>query len=250
MERNPRVLVVDDEAYLREIIAFDLERAGYTVLQAANGREGLDIVKSETVDLVVSDVRMPSGDGIELLAEIRSLNPGRPGFVFITAYSDISSNEALHLGAEGFLRKPIERDELLEVVSQALIPCETRWSRTPIDYEEARLIKDPGLDVPGLERPGAGQIVLGQGGMFLAIKEDQPACYEIVQIDLTCPALKSGRLSGYGRVRWTRHESSEGFPAGAGIEFMWLDDSSRRDMMEFLAKNKPTAYVPLGGEKA
>jgi len=250
MERKPRVLVVDDEVYLREIIALDLERAGYTVLQAANGHEGLAVVRNEAVDLVVSDVRMPSSDGIELLGKIRSLDPGHPAFVFITAYSDISSNEALHLGAEAFLRKPIEKDELLEVVSQALIPREARWSRTSTDYDEARLIEDPSRDILGQERQGARQIVLGQGGMFLAIKADQPACYEIVQIDLTCPALKSGRLSGYGRVRWTRHEASEGLPAGAGIEFMWLEDVSRRDLVEFLAENKPTAYVPLGGEKA
>jgi CheY-like chemotaxis protein len=246
MDRKPQVLVVDDEVYLREIIALDLETAGYDVLQAANGTEGLSIVKQQPVDLVVSDVRMPSGNGIKLLEQIRSLDPGRPGFIFITAYADVSSTEALSLGAEGFLRKPVDKDELLEVVSQALVPREQRWSHPAADFEGAHVLADKPAVLPGERHAEAKQIVIGQGGMCLAMSHDQPACYEIVQLDLSCPALSSGRLSGFGRVRWARREASDGFAAGVGIEFLSLSDVCRRDIVDYLTRQKPTAYVPLG----
>jgi CheY-like chemotaxis protein len=247
MASKPQVLVVDDEVYLREIIALDLETAGYDVLQAGSGSEGIAVVKSKPVDLIVSDVRMPSGNGLQLLEQVRALDPGRPSFVLITAYADVSSDEALHLGAEGFLRKPIERDELLEVVSQALIPRETRWQCDPKDFEGARLIQDLDGDLLGEDPSQIMRITFGQGGMFLETKDDQPACYEIVQFDLACSALAGGRLAGYGRVRWTRRESRAGLPAGIGVEFLSLSDSSRRDVIAHLATHKPRAFVPLRG---
>src|SRR5690242_4496861 len=104
---NCSVLVVDDEADLREIIAFDFEAAGYNVREAHNGSEALEIVKKESIDAVVSDIRMPVMGGLELLKNLRKLNSNpSPVVVFVSGYSDVTPEEAYHFGSEGIFAKP------------------------------------------------------------------------------------------------------------------------------------------------
>src|SRR5690349_16439718 len=69
---QPKILVVDDEEDLRDIVAFDLDRVGYAVVQAGCGKDAAALLERETVDLVLSDVRMPNGNGLSLLATVRA----------------------------------------------------------------------------------------------------------------------------------------------------------------------------------
>jgi CheY-like chemotaxis protein len=111
------ILVVDDEADLREIIAEDIEMLGATVHSADSGRAAFEIAKRVCPHVIVSDVRMAGGDGIELLKSVRgsSLNP-QPAFFLITGFSDVTPDEAEKLGAQGMLSKPFNLKQLREMV--------------------------------------------------------------------------------------------------------------------------------------
>ena len=114
------VLVVDDEPLLRSAIAFDFKRRGCRVLEAATGSEAYEVVKANVIDAVVSDVRMPNGDGIELLKRISLLEGFKPVVVLLTGFADLTEADAIALGARGLLEKPIDRKLMMKVLEEAL----------------------------------------------------------------------------------------------------------------------------------
>jgi len=116
-----RVLVVDDEESIREIVASMLAAAGYVTRQASSGMEALNILNSgEEFDLMLSDLMMRDLDGIGLLEQTKTGYPDLP-VIMVTAVHDISvALAAIRNGAYDYLLKPFEREQLLAAVSRAL----------------------------------------------------------------------------------------------------------------------------------
>ena len=79
--KNTTILVVDDETGLRKALLFDFKRKGFNVLDAENGAVALEIIEKQKIDLVLTDVRMPRGGGIELLEKLKSRSPDSPAVV-------------------------------------------------------------------------------------------------------------------------------------------------------------------------
>jgi DNA-binding NtrC family response regulator len=114
------LLVVEDDAANREYLIEALADEGYHIEASPNGRAGLDRVKQGGVDLVVSDVRMPDLDGLDMLREIKAAEPA-PHVVIITAFGTIEqATRAIKLGAYDYITKPFEMDDLLHLVDRAL----------------------------------------------------------------------------------------------------------------------------------
>lgn len=114
------IAVFDDEEAQREALAGHLRNQGFEILTAANGRDGVELLRHNMVDLVLTDYRMPELDGIGVLQEARRLNP-EIEVVLLTAYSSVGSAvEAMHKGACHYLEKPIDLDELDAIVARAL----------------------------------------------------------------------------------------------------------------------------------
>jgi len=119
---NPtaRILVVEDDPDIRAILTRFLERRGYGVKVAADGAEALCVLEEEPVDLVLSDVRMPRMDGLELLAAVRQRDPDIQ-LVLMTAYSTVrDAVEAIQGGAADYVEKPIDFRRLERVLSNVL----------------------------------------------------------------------------------------------------------------------------------
>jgi two-component system response regulator HydG len=117
---KPRILVVDDEASARSGLAKLLGQEGYEVETAADGLLALEVLAERTPALIVSDLKMPNMDGMQLIAKVRETYPGIP-IVVATAFGEISSAvAAMRAGAEDYLTKPIEFDALLLIVERAL----------------------------------------------------------------------------------------------------------------------------------
>jgi DNA-binding NtrC family response regulator len=115
-----RVLVVDDERPQRDILQTILQAEGYETLSAGNGRQALQVVGSQPVDVVLTDLKMPDMNGLELLAELLRSQPGLC-VVLMTAHGTIDSAvEAMRRGAFDYLTKPLEKDELLLVLRRAM----------------------------------------------------------------------------------------------------------------------------------
>jgi CheY-like chemotaxis protein len=117
------VLIVDDEAPLRDVLRRSLERGGHSVVEAGNGKAALQVLSSDPVDLVISDVHMPEMDGLEFLMQMRREHPGLP-IITVTAGGSMSQDDVLTtasmLGAVAVLGKPFSPQEVLETVSQVL----------------------------------------------------------------------------------------------------------------------------------
>lgn len=115
------ILIIDDEKNIREGLAADFEMDGYDVRLAANGKEGLEIVKNEQIDLVVTDLRMPGGvSGEEVLRQITTKMPGIPVIVLTGHGSIDAAVKAMQNGAYDFLTKPLNLEQLETIVKKAL----------------------------------------------------------------------------------------------------------------------------------
>ena len=115
-----KILVVDDEQSMAQFLAIVLRKEGYQVSTVQNGRDALDKVKAEAFDVVITDVRMPGMDGIQLLQGIKKHDPGLP-VVIMTAYaSQQSAIDAVNLGAFQYLIKNAKNDEIKLIVRNAL----------------------------------------------------------------------------------------------------------------------------------
>jgi len=114
------ILIVDDEANLRKVLAAMLEREGYTVHAAEDGEQGLSILGCEPVDVVVTDLKMPAMDGMALLERIRERWPEIP-VLLTTAYGTVDTAvAALKAGAFDYITKPFEQEEILAIVAKAV----------------------------------------------------------------------------------------------------------------------------------
>ena len=115
-----QVLVVEDDAAMRDLLYDALTDEGYKVELAAGGRAGIDRVRQGGIDLVVTDVRMPDLDGLDALQELRALEPS-PHVIVITAFGSIETAiKAVKLGAYDYITKPFEIDVLTLAIDKAL----------------------------------------------------------------------------------------------------------------------------------
>lgn len=116
-----RALIVDDSSVMRKIAERALQQAGLdplVVLEAGSGTEGLDVLKTKQVDLILSDINMPSMDGLEFLRQIRTqkLAPGVPVVMITTESSEEHVKQAIQAGAQGYIRKPFTAEQVKERV--------------------------------------------------------------------------------------------------------------------------------------
>jgi len=120
---NASILVVDDEPILRDALKRLLSLDGYEVAVAKNGEDALGCIPRQGFDVIVSDLRMPGLSGLELLERSRAANP-RVGVILVTAYATVDAAvEALRLGANDFLLKPFEMEDLRRSVERVLKLC-------------------------------------------------------------------------------------------------------------------------------
>jgi two-component system response regulator PilR (NtrC family) len=119
-ERSLRVMIVDDEEVLRDVLEVVLRREGFDVVLAASGEEALNLLDGEEVDLIILDVMLPGISGIDTLRAIRISNPTLP-VVVITAFSSIDGAiEAMKFGAFHYIPKPFKNEEVVLTVNKAL----------------------------------------------------------------------------------------------------------------------------------
>ena len=116
-----RTLIVDDSSVMRKIVERSLRQAGLdsmVVFEAGSGTEGLEVLRNKQVDLILSDINMPSMDGLEFLRQVRAQNlaPGVPVVMITTESSEQSVKQAIQSGAQGYIRKPFTAEQVKERV--------------------------------------------------------------------------------------------------------------------------------------
>jgi two-component system chemotaxis response regulator CheY len=121
------ILIVDDSASLRQVVAIALNGAGYEVLQASDGQDALDKLRQlggQKIHLIVSDVNMPNMGGIEFVTEVKK-NPGykfAPVIMLTTEGNDAMKERGRAAGAKAWIVKPFNPTQLLNAVSKLILP--------------------------------------------------------------------------------------------------------------------------------
>lgn len=117
MPVEKRILLVDDDDTFRETLGKTLVKEGYHVTHANQSKVAKELIGLEEFDIVISDINMPGGSGIELMHHCKKVRPGLP-VVLITGFSDLKeTEEAYEMGARGFLPKPFKKEELFEILN-------------------------------------------------------------------------------------------------------------------------------------
>lgn len=117
-----KILCVDDSASIRQLVGLTLTTAGYSVIEAGDGQEALGKVQATDVNLIVTDLNMPTMDGLTMIRKLRQLPScrGVPIIFLTTESSDDKKREAKEAGATGWITKPFRQEQLLAVVKKLL----------------------------------------------------------------------------------------------------------------------------------
>jgi CheY-like chemotaxis protein len=241
------ILIVDDEADLRNTISFDFLRKGYNVLTASSGNGALKILSEKKVDLILSDVRMADGDGIELLNQVKSNNKtggDNPVVIFITAISDLSLNYAFEHGVDAVFPKPFDRVTLFDAVIAALQePPQNQQRKKPrVNYEAPVHIAFPKKQT-NIESVATN---IGLNGFFVPMPAPLPEVRDECDFFLQADANSFSHIHGKGIVRWVRaanENSAQNLSAGCGIEFAGLDENYQFQLLELINYIKTKSHT-------
>lgn len=198
---GPRILVVDDDDTIRFLLMDTLGALGYKTSGAANGEEALAKIGREEIDLVVTDIRMPKLNGVDLLKQIKDENPDLPVLI-ITAYNyTYTKDQALQSGADGFLAKPFRIGKIEEQIRSilknktakiAVVGDETKRILVADDDEVLRNMLVETLQTLGYEAVGVGD---GEEALLRIQKEE---------FDLAITDIRMPRLDGLAFLRKAR----------------------------------------------
>lgn len=244
--REPKevtILIVDDDAAFRNALVFDFKRRGFQVLHAENGKVAFELIKTQKVDIVLTDVKMPGGDGVDLLDRVKERSPILPVVMFITGFADISLEEAYDKGADAVFTKPFDRKSLMSAVIRAVSDKEEVWGaraseRIDVDFKIE-------LHFPALNHAIQGRVLnIGRGGIFVALSEHYPKVDVKTTFHIRFEHGTPQEISGSGIVRWIRAQHSSDRPAGCGIEFESFNDHCREQLIELINQSKTKAFIP------
>lgn len=122
MAEGKTVLVLDDSPSIRQVVRLTLSRAGYLIVEAADGVQALEKLATEHVDLIVSDLNMPKMDGLTFIARLRELPEGKfvPVIMLTTESDDEKKLVAKNLGVQAWFVKPFEPEKLVSIVKRLI----------------------------------------------------------------------------------------------------------------------------------
>jgi DNA-binding NtrC family response regulator len=207
---SERILIVDDEDGMRRLLSRVLTREGYETSAVANGAEALRLVASERFDLVVTDIKMPEMDGLQLLAELKEYEPSLP-IIVITAYGTIENAvQALRSGAYDYIAKPFENDEIKLTVAKAFererLLAENRYLHAELEgrydfsgivggslamqqvYDMASSVAVSNANVLITGESGTGKELLARSIHYSSLRKEKPF------VVLNCAAISEGVL--------------------------------------------------------
>lgn len=236
--KGKTLLVVDDEVDLRDIMASELEYMGAKVFQAGSVRTAKEALEVNKVDLIVSDIRMPGGTGIDLLDYVKSTNPSTPAVILITGFADIIPEDAFNKGAEALLSKPFLLDDLILSVEKSTMPASER-------YVQSDFSGNQDLNVEFLETieecMASRQFLIGRGGVAFLVStlSKKIESSDPVNFNFT---FKNFRLKGSGICRWVKVTDRK--RTIMGLEFMKLDQDSYNFISDHWHRHQSVPFIP------
>ena len=228
------ILVADDEVAVVESLQVWLERAGCRVLTAGNGAVALEIATSSRIDVLVSDIRMPVMNGLELAKRLKDGTACQTRVIFMTGFSEFSDRETFDHGVEAILSKPFRRQDFVAAVRRCLTPHDALWQLPPaVDPQKTLHAAFESLPVALQD----GAIAFGRGGF--AVRSSLGARVgEAIGLRLEFGA--DGRsLTGQGIVRWLAPNEGQ-----IGVEITHVADQDRAWVVGMAERPEMVAFIP------
>jgi putative nucleotidyltransferase with HDIG domain len=184
-----KILVVDDEEAIREVISTLLDAQGFRCTTCVNGKVGLEGFRKDSYDLVLSDIVMPEMDGLKLLAELRMADPDVPA-IMVTAMHDISiALEAIRAGAYDYILKPFEKDQLYLSVRRALehrrLVMENRTYQSDLEQLVAERTRQLSIALQDLEQSYDYTLEALGGALDAKDAETEGHCQRVTAFTIT-----------------------------------------------------------------
>ena len=243
MTPKPKILAVDDEEGITEYLHTIFTGAGFEVETASGGWQAWDRICKESFDFVITDVRMERGDGIELVEKIRDMPAPKPLIAIMSAYTDVLISDVYDRGAVAFISKPPSSSFLISTVKRALTDDAAKWLDSS-DYPGSASLNlsfDSFADALKL-----GFIAIGTGGLFIHISNKQFVENQYVNLEIKFNSGAVESVQGVGLIKWTRLSTSRLFYGGLGIELIRLSPEAKAVILNQIANNSPTAFIPVG----
>lgn len=196
-----RILVVDDDDTIRFLLMDTLSALGYKTFGAINGEEALTKIAQEEIDLVVTDIRMPRLNGVDLLKQIKEKHSDLPVLI-ITAYNyTYTKDQALRSGADGFLAKPFRISKIEELIKSIL---KNKTDKIPIVSENPKRILV--ADDDEVLRNMLVETLETLGYQVTGVEDGEEALYQIQRqnFDLAITDIKMPKLDGLGFLKKAR----------------------------------------------
>ncbi len=186
---HEKILVVDDEEAIREVISTLLDAQGFRCTTCVNGKVGLEAFRKDSYDLVLSDIVMPEMDGLKLLAELRMADPDVPA-IMVTAMHDISiALEAIRAGAYDYILKPFEKDQLYLSVRRALehrrLVLENRTYQSDLEQLVAERTRQLSIALQDLEQSYDYTLEALGGALDAKDAETEGHCQRVTAFTIT-----------------------------------------------------------------
>lgn len=147
MENKYRILIVEDDKEIREGIEIYLKNQGYEVLQAANGKEGLEVIQDNQIHLAILDIMMPVMDGVTMLMKLRDKGEEFPVIMLSAKSEEVDKIMGLNMGADDYVTKPFTPMELLARVNSHLRRYSKYLNVTGADEKQAHIHTIGGLEL-------------------------------------------------------------------------------------------------------
>ncbi len=232
---NKNVLIVDDEIDLREIMLDEFQALGATVTLAGSGNEAAELLAHQSFDLVLSDIRMPNGDGIQLLKKAKNHPNQNPLFFLMTGESQLSVEDALHNGAEGFFYKPFQFEKMMKAAARGLQTPSSRWVQIEPQKKDLRTFEIEMSDIS-----------VGRGGFFVASNSPLPTVGESLAFNIRIlhPTQESEVIQGTGHCCWIRAQADSELRRGFGLEIESISHPSLERVVKIVQEFSSLPYVP------
>lgn len=237
MNAGKHVLIVDDDPNILEVLDARLSAAGFVVHEAGNGPSALQILKSQNIDILVSDMKMPEMSGMELLAEARTSHPLLP-VIFLTAYGTIpDAVDAVKAGAVDYLTKPFDGRQLvkkiLEILSNNHFPEHKLTENTGFIWGTSLAMLELRQKLEKVAASNANVLILGESGVgkeciaklihSTSGRQDSP--YIVVDCGSTPPGILESELFGHVKGSFTHAiQDKKGLIEAAHGGTLFLDE--------------------------
>ena len=221
--KDYNILVIDDEAAQRDVLAGYLKKKDYKIFSASSGKEGIEVARTNPVDIILSDFKMPGLSGLDVLEQVKKINP-EISFVIVTAFGTVENAvKAMRLGAFDYISKPVDLDELDLMIERIIehknLKSENQLLKNQLQekykissivsqsqkMEEviniAARVADSKANVLITGENGTGKEVLAKGTHYLSSRRDAP--FVAVNVPALTETLLESELFGHEKGAFT-----------------------------------------------